>query len=65
MEHLQGIGVSCSSQQQSLMNALSRAEYFRDRLAVTADAASIRPSARRSSRNSAATTPGKFQRSRF
>jgi hypothetical protein len=38
MEHLQGVGVSCSSQQQSLMNALSRAEYFRDRLAVTADA---------------------------
>jgi hypothetical protein len=28
MEHLQGVGVSCSSQQQSLMNALSRAEYF-------------------------------------
>jgi hypothetical protein len=38
LEHLQGVGVSCSSQQQSLMNALSRAEYFRDRLAVTADA---------------------------
>ena len=38
MEHLQGIGVACSSHQQALMNALSRAEYFRDRLAVTADA---------------------------
>jgi hypothetical protein len=38
MEHLQGIGVSCSSQQQSLMNALGRAEYFRDRLAVTGEA---------------------------
>jgi hypothetical protein len=38
MEHLQGIGVACSNQQQALMNALSRAEYFRDRLAVTADA---------------------------
>jgi hypothetical protein len=38
MEHLQGIGVACSSQRQSLMSALSRAEFFRDRLAVTADA---------------------------
>ena len=38
MEHLQGIGISCSSKQDSLMGALNRAEFFRDRLSITGEA---------------------------
>jgi len=36
MEHLQGIASACSSQQESLMGAIHRAQFFRDRLAVEA-----------------------------
>jgi len=38
MEHLLGIGIACSSQQERLMGALNRAQFFRDRLAVEAEA---------------------------
>jgi hypothetical protein len=38
IEHLQGIGIACSSKQDSLMGALDRAEFFRDRLAITGEA---------------------------
>lgn len=37
MEHLQGIALACSSRQEELMGALSRAQFFRDRLAIEAD----------------------------
>ena len=38
MEHLLGIAVACSKQQERLAGAMSRAEFFRDRLAVEAEA---------------------------
>jgi hypothetical protein len=38
MEHLQGIGIACSSQQEKLMGALNRVEFFRQRLVIEADA---------------------------
>jgi hypothetical protein len=38
MEHLLGIAVACSSQQERLAGAMNRAEFFRDRLAVEAEA---------------------------
>lgn len=38
MEHLQGIAVACSRNQDDFMRAMSRAEFFRDRLAVEAQA---------------------------
>ncbi len=37
MEHLQGVALACSSQQESLMGALTRARFFRDRLEVEAE----------------------------
>ncbi len=37
IEHLQGLALGCSSREKDLMGALSRAEYFRDRLAIEAD----------------------------
>jgi hypothetical protein len=36
MEHLRGIASACSSQQESLMGAILRAQFFRDRLAIEA-----------------------------
>ncbi len=38
MEHLQGIGLACSKEQESLTGALLRAEFFRQRMAVEAEA---------------------------
>ncbi len=38
MEHLLGIAVACSNQQERLKNAINRAEFFRDRMAVEAEA---------------------------
>jgi len=38
IEHLTGISLGCSSRQESLMSDLSHARYFRDRLAVEAEA---------------------------
>jgi hypothetical protein len=38
MEHLKGIELACSSQQAALMSDMMRAPYFRDRLAVEAEA---------------------------
>ena len=38
MEHLLGIAVACSKQQERLAGAMNRAEFFRDRLAVEAEA---------------------------
>jgi len=38
MEHLLGIAVACSKQQERLAGAMNRAEFFRDRLAVEAAA---------------------------
>jgi hypothetical protein len=38
MEHLQGIPFACSSQQERLMSDLVRAQFFRDRLLLEADA---------------------------
>ncbi len=38
MEHLLGIAIACSSQQEKLMGALNRAEFFRERLAIEAEA---------------------------
>jgi Amidohydrolase family len=37
IEHLTGIALACSSDQESLMGAMERAPYFRDRLAVQAE----------------------------
>jgi len=37
MEHLQGIALACSRQQDALMSAMKRAEFFRDRLALEAE----------------------------
>ncbi|MGA2592217.1 MAG: amidohydrolase family protein [Bryobacteraceae bacterium] len=36
IEHLQGIALACSSQQESLMGDILRAQFFRERLAVEA-----------------------------
>jgi hypothetical protein len=41
MEHLLGIAVACSNQQERLAGAMNRAEFFRDRLAVEAEAYGI------------------------
>jgi Amidohydrolase family len=38
MEHLMGISFACSGRQQELMGALERAQFFRDRMAVEAQA---------------------------
>jgi hypothetical protein len=37
MEHLLGIAIACSGQQERLMGALNRAEFFRERLAIEAE----------------------------
>ncbi|HUA15244.1 MAG TPA: amidohydrolase family protein [Verrucomicrobiae bacterium] len=38
MEHLLGIGFACSANQQSLMDDLNRARFFRERMAIEAQA---------------------------
>ena len=38
MEHLMGISFACSSRQQELMSALERAQFFRDRMVIEAQA---------------------------
>lgn len=37
MEHLLGIAIACSGQQERLMSALNRTEFFRERLAIEAE----------------------------
>jgi hypothetical protein len=38
MEHLLGVGMACSKRQESLMGDLSHAQFFRQRLAIEAEA---------------------------